>query len=259
MEPRMKDKKGLDPTPKSNPDPITNEPGAHPVGVAGGGTGGAMAGAAIGAAVGGPVGALVGGTVGAVAGGYAGKGAAEVVNPTEEDRYWRTEHRNRPYYKAGSDYDNTYKPAYKYGWESAISPSYSGRAFDDVEPTLQKNWSTVRGTSRAEWRDARDATRDAFDRVKTRTSAGVTNASEITRDTAKTADRKASGVWDEVKGNWHQFKGGVKEKWNELTNDEIDQMQGHREKIVGKIQEKYGKAKWNEANIESEFRGMNKR
>ena len=81
--------RGLDPTPDSNPDPITGEKGAHPVGVAAGGAGGAAAGAAIGAAVGGPVGAVVGGAVGAVAGGLAGKGAAEVVNPTVEEEYWK--------------------------------------------------------------------------------------------------------------------------------------------------------------------------
>src|SRR5687767_8492868 len=111
-------KSGFDPTPDKNPDPLTNEPGAHPIGVAGGSAGGAVAGAAIGAAVGGPVGALAGGAVGAVAGGFAGKAAGEAVNPTEEDTYWRTEHRNRPYFKADRDY-SYYQPAYRYGWESA--------------------------------------------------------------------------------------------------------------------------------------------
>src|SRR4030095_16448120 len=73
----------------SNPDPITHEPGAHPVGVATGGVAGAASGAAIGGVVGGPVGAAVGGVIGAVAGGLAGKGVAEAVDPTGEDNYWR--------------------------------------------------------------------------------------------------------------------------------------------------------------------------
>src|SRR5688572_18850202 len=88
-----------DKTRDSNPDPITGEPGAHPVGVAGGGTGGALAGAAIGGAVGGPVGAAVGGAIGAVAGGLGGKAAAEAVNPTQEDAYWRSNYASRPYVK----------------------------------------------------------------------------------------------------------------------------------------------------------------
>ena len=71
----------------SNPDPLTGQPGAHPVGT---GVGAAMAGAAAGAAgglVGGPIGAAVGAVVGGVAGGLAGKGVAESIDPTVEDRY----------------------------------------------------------------------------------------------------------------------------------------------------------------------------
>ena len=34
--------------------------------------------------------------------------------------------------------------------------------------------------------------------------------------------------WDEIEGNWKQFKGKVKEKWGQLTDDEIDQISGRR-------------------------------
>lgn len=163
----MQDRKGLDPTPDANRDPITNEPGAHPVGVAGGSASGAAAGAAIGAVVGGPVGALAGGAIGAVAGGYAGKAAGEAVNPTEEDAYWQKEHRNRPYFKTDRTYDS-YQPAYKYGWESATNQSYTGKRFDDVESDLERGWNSFRGAAKEEWRDVREATRDSFDRVRSR-------------------------------------------------------------------------------------------
>ena len=252
-------KKGLDPTPDRNPDPITGEPGAHPVGVAGGGTGGALAGAAIGGVVGGPIGAAIGGAIGAVAGGYAGKGAAEAVNPTEEDAYWRDNFNKRPYYKSGTDYNN-YSTAYKYGWETAAKPDYSGRKFEEVEKDLEKNWTGFRGNAKHEWREVREATRDAFSRVRTRaTTPGMTQAKETTRNAATYAGDKVDSVWEQAKGNWHQFKGSVKEKWNDLTDDDIEQMQGRREKIVGKIQEKYGEAKWKEADIERELRGMSRR
>src|ERR687891_2825168 len=99
----------------ANRDPITGAPGAHPVGTGVGATGGGAAGAAIGAAVGGPVGAAVGLAAGAVAGGLAGKGAAEAVNPTAEDTYWRDNYKTRPYATAGTSYDQ-YRPAYQYGW-----------------------------------------------------------------------------------------------------------------------------------------------
>ncbi len=71
-----------DTTGSANRDPITGEPGAHPVGTALGATAGAVAaGAAVGS-VAGPVGTVVGAAVGAVAGGLAGKGVAEQVDPT---------------------------------------------------------------------------------------------------------------------------------------------------------------------------------
>jgi hypothetical protein len=165
----MNERKGLDPTPDSNPDPITGEPGAHPVGVAGGGTGGALAGAAIGGALGGPIGAAVGGAVGAVAGGLAGKGAAEAVNPTEEDTYWRGAHTSRPYVRKDTPYE-TYQPAYRYGWETASRPEYAHRSFDDASRDLEKNWDTYRGPSTTAWSDVKEATRDAYDRVRTRTT-----------------------------------------------------------------------------------------
>jgi hypothetical protein len=164
----------------SNPDPITGEPGAHPAGVAGGATGGAVAGAAIGS-VGGPVGAAVGGAIGAVAGGLAGKGAAEAINPTQEDAYWRENFKNRPYYQQGRAYDD-YAPAYKYGWESASRPEHSGRRFEDVEKDLSSGWMTARGKMKSEWNEMRDATRDAFERAQTRMSPGMTRASENTTD-----------------------------------------------------------------------------
>jgi uncharacterized protein YjbJ (UPF0337 family) len=45
---------------------------------------------------------------------------------------------------------------------------------------------------------------------------------------------------DILKGNWKQLKGRIQEQWGELTNDEIDQIEGKQEVLVGKLQEKYG-------------------
>jgi uncharacterized protein YjbJ (UPF0337 family) len=46
--------------------------------------------------------------------------------------------------------------------------------------------------------------------------------------------------WNQVEGNWKQFKGKVKAKWGDLTDDEIDSINGRREELLGKIQEAYG-------------------
>jgi uncharacterized protein YjbJ (UPF0337 family) len=46
--------------------------------------------------------------------------------------------------------------------------------------------------------------------------------------------------WDQVAGNWKQFKGTVREKWGKLTDDDLDVVAGKRDQLVGKIQERYG-------------------
>lgn len=46
-----------------------------------------------------------------------------------------------------------------------------------------------------------------------------------------------------IQGNWEQIKGNAQKKWGELTDDELDQIGGDKNILMGKIQEKYGKAK----------------
>jgi uncharacterized protein YjbJ (UPF0337 family) len=49
--------------------------------------------------------------------------------------------------------------------------------------------------------------------------------------------------WNRVEGNWKQTKGKIKEKWGQLTDDDLTQINGRREQLEGKIQERYGVAK----------------
>ena len=46
--------------------------------------------------------------------------------------------------------------------------------------------------------------------------------------------------WDRMEGNWKQVKGKVKEQWGKLTDDEIDQIGGKRDQLLGRIQNSYG-------------------
>jgi uncharacterized protein YjbJ (UPF0337 family) len=46
-----------------------------------------------------------------------------------------------------------------------------------------------------------------------------------------------------IKGQWNELKGRVKERWGELTNDEIDRIEGRREQLVGAIQQHYGRSR----------------
>ncbi|MDB5741736.1 MAG: hypothetical protein JWR68_51 [Polaromonas sp.] len=144
-----------------NRDPLTDAPGAHPVGT---GIGAAMGGAAAGAAVGtigGPIGALAGAVIGAVAGGLGGKAIAESVNPTAEEAYWRDNYNREPYYQSGRSYDD-YAPAYRMGVNGRAG--YAG-SFDDAESRLASDWDSGRENSTLTWPQARDASRAAWDRV----------------------------------------------------------------------------------------------
>ncbi|KAF1049130.1 DUF2383 domain-containing protein [Xylophilus sp.] len=163
-----------------NLDPITSEPGAHPVGTGiGAAAGGVAAGAAVGA-FGGPVGAALGAVAGAVAGGLGGKAVAEAVNPTAEEAYWRENYEREPCYVNGRPYDD-YAPAYGLGWNSRATYD---EPFDAVEPRLAADWEASPGASTLTWNEARPATRAAWDRIDARV-AGRTTA-EIP---ANTADR----------------------------------------------------------------------
>src|SRR5579871_6911507 len=46
--------------------------------------------------------------------------------------------------------------------------------------------------------------------------------------------------WDQVEGKWKQFKGSARQKWGQLTDDDLQQISGNREKLIGRLQERYG-------------------
>jgi uncharacterized protein YjbJ (UPF0337 family) len=49
--------------------------------------------------------------------------------------------------------------------------------------------------------------------------------------------------WEQIKGQWNQLKGSARVSWAELTDDELEKIEGDREKLVGLVQERYGKTK----------------
>jgi uncharacterized protein YjbJ (UPF0337 family) len=49
--------------------------------------------------------------------------------------------------------------------------------------------------------------------------------------------------WDQIEGKWKQTKGSLKQQWGKLTDDDLDVIAGQRDKLVGKLQERYGYAK----------------
>jgi uncharacterized protein YjbJ (UPF0337 family) len=66
---------------------------------------------------------------------------------------------------------------------------------------------------------------------------------------------------DRVEGKWKQMKGSLKSRWGKLTDDDLDVIEGQKDQLVGKVQERYGIAKeeaqkqvdeWNRMNRDAE-------
>ncbi len=148
--------------PKRNSDPITGEPGSHPVGTGVGAAGGGLTGAAVGAAIGGPAGAAIGALVGGVAGAFGGRGVAEAINPTVEEQYWKENHPNQPWADNVATFDY-YAPAYRTGYEGVIK--YAGKPYHEIEAHLARDYEKNDAHPAIPWDRAQPAVRAAWDRL----------------------------------------------------------------------------------------------
>ncbi len=154
--------KGIANESELNRDPITGTPGAHMLGTGAGAASGGIAGGAVGMVVAGPVGAVIGVAVGAVTGGLAGKTAAEVINPTAEERYWSEEYIKEPYFVTGRAY-SYYARGFRSGWEGRVR--HEGRSFAEAEAEMQAGYRLARSELDPDWNDVRSAAKAAWDRV----------------------------------------------------------------------------------------------
>src|SRR5262245_52959257 len=57
---------------------------------------------------------------------------------------------------------------------------------------------------------------------------------------AQTTQSDSKVIWEKIKGSWNQTKGAVKEQWGKLTDDDLLEIEGRRDQLVGKIQARYG-------------------
>ncbi len=69
----------------------------------------------------------------------------------------------------------------------------------------------------------------------------IINAQSSSTTTPTTTSRSEAGqIWEKFRGAWGQTKGAIKEQWGKLTDDDLAEIQGRREQLVGKIQTRYG-------------------
>jgi len=59
--------------------------------------------------------------------------------------------------------------------------------------------------------------------------------------------------WDQIKGKWKQIKGSFREEFGNLTDNDLEMIAGMRERLVGKLQERYGFVKEEAQDRADEF------
>jgi hypothetical protein len=100
--------------------------------------------------------------------GTGGLAAGEDLDPVAEGDYWRENFRERPYFAADKPYEH-YEPGYRLGWEAGIDEQYEGLSFEEIETELRETWELMTPES-TPWDEIRNATRDAFERARSRSS-----------------------------------------------------------------------------------------
>ena len=91
----------------------------------------------------------------------AARSTPPVINPTAEEAYWRDAFRREPYYRQEFSYED-YGPAYRVGY---TGPVRRDGEFEQLEAELKNDFHQVRGKSRLQWEEAREATRAAWRRA----------------------------------------------------------------------------------------------
>ena len=145
----------------TNQDPLTKEPGSHPIGTTIGAAGAGALGAVAGAIAMGPIGAVVGGALAAGVGGAVGHEAAEVANPTyysiEPTLKERFPDRD---YGQGRQFED-YQDAYIFG--ARERERYNNEPWrDELDADLERRWDEEHRNGQLAYRDARPAIRDSW-------------------------------------------------------------------------------------------------
>ena len=156
MDSKKTDKEAL----AANPVAVSGTKSAHPVGIAVGTAAGAVTGAVLGSAIG-PLESVVGGIIGATAGLIAGDGIAYGTELTaDEEDFWEHHYVEEPYFDDRYNYDD-YGPAYDLG----IRHYRTGIPFEAEEKQMSEDWERVKGVSKLEWPQARQAAHASWSKV----------------------------------------------------------------------------------------------
>lgn len=62
--------------------------------------------------------------------------------------------------------------------------------------------------------------------------------------------------WDQIEGDWKQFKGKAQQQWGKLTDDDLSVVNGRRTELLGVLQKRYGHDKEQGENAINEWLKM---
>jgi uncharacterized protein YjbJ (UPF0337 family) len=78
-------------------------------------------------------------------------------------------------------------------------------------------------------------------RIAPLTSRALWNAAaKVGRSTMA---RETTMTWDQIEGNWLHFKGKLMHNWAKLTDEDITRINGRRDELAARLQERYGFAR----------------
>lgn len=83
--------------------------------------------------------------------------------------------------------------------------------------------------------------REERQEIRAETKAEIADARAEARQELEEAQAELDAeIWSQISANWQQFKGQVQQQWGELTDDQLDIVQGRRDELIGMVQEQYG-------------------
>lgn len=110
---------------------------------------------------------------------------------------------------------------------------------------LEGNWKQTKGSVKEQWGKLTDSDLDVISGKRDQLVGRIQEVYGIAKDQAEDqvrsweASHDRSG-WDYLSGSWEQLKGLIQRQWGRITNDDLDEIEGNRKLLVGKIQKLYG-------------------